>query len=312
MIAKTFSWRSLLLAAILLSAPCLASAQTPTIPTAEQLRMLYGDGRYHACLQEISRLLFLKGAAAANVNRPELLLLRGDCLVKLKDSRTALKAYQEAEKAATHDPETALWARAGVLILKNCRGLSYMPPGVQPIDVTTDDGWKQAAGAIYDNIWRNSQSDFRAAQSASDISPIIRVVPTITDLVALIRVSGADSSQLKPMAANIGQRARDIIGRLLNQLDGTTAAVERSADVVLNVTYTYSWYGGWPAVRQGLSTPDRDALSQVVDTASQAYDLALQGKEAAFLVGGNEDKWQATADWAADTRDHAQRILDAE
>src|SRR5271154_2783318 len=109
---KYYSWRYLLCVAIALSLPCLTSAQTATIPTAEQLWQMYDAGQYHPCLQQISRLLFLKGAAAANVNRQELLLLRGDCLVKLKDSRTALKAYQESEKAAAQDPETALQARS--------------------------------------------------------------------------------------------------------------------------------------------------------------------------------------------------------
>jgi hypothetical protein len=146
------------------------------------------------------------------------------------------------------------------------------------------------------------------------MGPIIRVVPTITNLVALIRVTGADTSQLVPTIRSIGQRARDMISRTLAQQDAATSSVEKNADVVLSVTIgPYPFYNGWsPTVRQGLNTPDRDALSKVIDTATQAYNLAVQGKRAAFLIGGEEGKWQAIIDQAIQTRDHAQRVSDAE
>ena len=313
MIVSLSFWRYLFAVSAILATASFAFSQTITVPTADQLRQMYDAGQYHPCLQEISRLLFLKGEIATHVDRPKLLLLRGDCLVKLKDSRTALKAYKDAEAAATLDPPTWLLARAGTVILQNCRGLTYMPPGIQPIDVTTDDGWKQAAAAIYNATWQRSQSSLAAAQSAQDIAAIHSVVPTITNLVALDRVTGADPSQLIPTVRSIGQRARDIIARFLAQQDQITSGVERNADVVLNVTLPYPWWGRWtPAVRQGLSTPDRDNLNQVVDSATQAYDLAMQGKKAAFLVGGMEGKWQELADFAIQVRDHAQRVLDAE
>jgi hypothetical protein len=308
-----FPGRYLFLAIVILAAASVGSAQTITIPSADQLRQMYVAGQYHPCLQEISRLLFLKGAVATNVDRPKLLLLRGDCLVKLKDSRTALKAYKDAEAAATLDPATWLSARAGTVILQNCRGLTYMPPAIQPIDVTTNDGWKQAAAAIYDATWQSSQGSLAAAQSAQDMSAIFPVVPIITNLVALNHVTGADPSQLIPTVRSIGARARDIIGQFLAQQDQITSTVKQNASVVLNVTLPYSWWNdGYPAVRQGLGTPDRDNLNQVIDSANQAYDLAMQGKKAASLIGGVEGKWQELADQAIQTRDRAQGVLDAE
>jgi hypothetical protein len=308
------SWRYLFVVMVILIVADLAPAQTITIPTTEQLRELYDVGQYHLCLQEISKLLFLKGEIATHVDRPKLLLLRGDCLVKLKDSRTAMKAFKDAEAAATLDPATWLLARAGTVILQNCRGLTYMPPAVDPIDVTTDNGWKQAAAAIFNATWQSSQSSLAAAQSAQDMSAIYPVVPTITNLVALNRVTGADPSQLIPTVRSIGQRAREVIRQFLAQQDQITSSVQQNANVVLNVTLPYSWWNQtWsPAVRQGLSTPDRDNLNQVIDSANQAYNLAMQGKKTAALVGGLEGKWQELADLAIQTRDRAQGVLDAE
>jgi hypothetical protein len=292
-----------------------AFAQTTKIPTADEVRQMYNDGKYHPCLQLISKLLYLKGDVARNVDKPKLLLLRGDCLVKLKDPRTALKAYQQAEKEATLDPRTALLARASALILQNCRGLTYMPAGATPIDVTTNDGWIQAGSAIYDSTWQNSQADLTAAQSAQDMKPIYKAVPAVTNLVALDEMTGRDPGQLIPTVRNIGRRARDIIKRFLDTQYDTVKAVESRANTVLNVTYgPYPWGAdGWsPAVRRGLETPDRDALNQVVDNCNQAFDLAVQGKKAAFLVGGDEGKWQLVADDAAQIRDRAQNVLNAE
>jgi hypothetical protein len=294
----------------------LSFAQTSKIPTAEDLRQLYNDKQYHPCLQMISKLLYLKGDVAKNnVDRPKLYVLRGDCMVKLKDSRTALKAYQQAEKEATDDPQTALQARASSLILQNCKGLTYMPAGLTPIDVTTDDGWIQAANAIYDSMLQSSKSDLAAAQSAQDMGPIRKVLPVIANLVALDQLTGRDSGQLVPTVSSIGQRARGIITRFLDNQAATVQAVESRANTVLNYTLgPYPWgVDNWsPSVRRGLETPDRDALTAVVDNCNQALDLAMRGKEGAVLLGGDVGKWQAVADDAAQIRDRAQRVLDAE
>jgi hypothetical protein len=308
--------RYMLLFVVCMSLANASFAQTSKIPTAEDLRQMYSDGQYHATLQMISRLLFLKGDAAKNVDRPKLFLLRGDSLVRLGDARRAMTAFQDAEREASpQDPQTALQARASIVILENSRGLTYMPPGITPIDLKTNDGWIQAANAIYDSMWRSSQADLQAAQSAQDMGPIRKVVPTIANLVALDQLTGRDAGQLIPTVRNVGQRARDIITRFLNDQHATVQAVESRADTVLNVDIgTYAWGGGsWsPTVRRGLETPDRDALSAVIDNCNQAFDLALRGKEAAVLLGGEVGKWQIVVDDAAQIRDRAQRVMDAE
>jgi hypothetical protein len=310
---KLLSWRWLLILLAVL-ATGQAWAQTVTIPTAAQLRELYTAGQYHPCLQQISRLLFLKGAPAAGVDRAALLLLRGDCLVRLGDSRTALKAYKSAEAAAADDPPTALRARGSALILQNCRGLTFVPADAPPLDVTADDGWKQASVSLFTSTWQNSQNDLKAAQTAQDLGLIAKVVPQVTDLFALAEVSGVDDSQLVALARSIGQRGRDIIGRVLAQQSEAIANVQQNADVILSTTIGPTTWGGGSGitVRQGLSTPDRDTLSKIVDVCDQAYNVAVQGREAAFRVGGNEGKWQEVADQAAQLRDHAQDVLNAE
>jgi hypothetical protein len=316
MTMRIWCWRCVLVMAVAMLPIRRASAQSAAIPTTDDLRAVYDAGQYHACLQEISRLLFLKGAPAEGVDRAKLLLLRGHCLVKLKDRRTALKALADAEKQArvAFDPETALRARAAILILDNCRGLTYMPAGAEPIDVTSEDGWKAAAGSIYDAMWQDSRADLRAAATAQEMAPIFKVVPTLTDLVALGHVSDRDPGELSPLGRKIGGRAREVILRVLAEQDHATARIEANADVVLSTTVGPIWgkkRWGWP-IRRGLATPDRDALTKIIDIANQAFDMAVQAREVAFLLGGDMDRWQAVVDQAVRTRDYAQYVLDAE
>jgi len=315
MTMRIWFWQCVLVMTLAMLPMRRAAAQPAAIPTTDDLRAVYDAGQYHACLQEISRLLFLKGAPAEGVDRAKL-LLRGHCLVKLKDRRTALKAFADAEKQARvdFDPETALRARAGILILDNCRGLTFMPGGAGPIDVASDDGWKAAAGSIYDAMWHDSRADLRAASTAQEMAPIFRVVPTLTDLVALGHVSQRDPGELAPLGRKIGSRAREVILRVLAEQDHATARIEANADVVLSTTVgpirgKKRW--GWP-IRRGLATPDRDALTNIIDIANQAFDMAVQAREVAFLLGGDMDRWQAVADQAVRTRDYAQYVLDAE
>ena len=235
--------------------------------------------------------------------------MRGDCLVKLGDSRTALKAFTQAE--ASDDTETSLKAHAGVVILQSCRGLSYMPRGVEPIDVTTNQGWSQAAGAIFDVKYRASQKEIKAAETAQEMAPIISVVPTITDLTALNLVAGGDSGQFAASFRSIGQRARDIISRELAKQDRIIAQIEQRADTIVQTSH--SWGYGWSIdIRAGLGTNERDALNQVVAVAQQANTLAVDGKQMANILGGDEPSWQAVIDAAFGTADRAQSVLDAE
>src|SRR5689334_24823234 len=107
-----------LVAICLIKSSSDALAQTtPPMPTMQDLREMYAAAQYRTCAQQVARVLNAKTPDAQQLDRGELLALRGDCLVKLGDRAGAIKAYADAQKSG--NPDVWSHARAMELLLKS-------------------------------------------------------------------------------------------------------------------------------------------------------------------------------------------------
>src|SRR5207302_4158877 len=103
----------------------LAVAAAPAAPaealaTSDELRQLFKDKQYQPLLQKLQRVLLLKGDAAKPYDRCELLMLKGETHLQLKEQSLAATSYAEAVKAidAQTDAKEAASAQATVLLVK--------------------------------------------------------------------------------------------------------------------------------------------------------------------------------------------------
>src|SRR5881394_4012322 len=99
-------WIDFLTIAMTMIGTLSASAQ----PSAnlEELHRLVAEQQYAPALQKITAALALKGPAAKSVDRFQLFMLKGECLLQTKATRLALDAYAAAIKEAASDRDRSL------------------------------------------------------------------------------------------------------------------------------------------------------------------------------------------------------------
>ena len=111
---------------------------------------MYDAKQYRTCLQQIGRVLQLRGDAARPYDPASLQLLRGECLVQLQDRSTAMLAFSTAEKSP--DLQQAAQARAMSLLLSRSPGFIYTPKAAADARAAADAS--NAEGLGNPALWR--------------------------------------------------------------------------------------------------------------------------------------------------------------
>src|ERR1035437_3345318 len=112
----------------------VARAEEPPLPTAAEIKNLVDAGQYKDALKPISRALALKGPAAAPYVRPDLWILRAECLLQLKqDQQGALAALEQARKDAFGERKFEKMAEptALTMLIQKSNAYKYTPRGAK-------------------------------------------------------------------------------------------------------------------------------------------------------------------------------------
>jgi hypothetical protein len=294
--------------AILLCVCQFASAQAQPVPTPQELQQMFDAKQYHTCLQQIARVLRVKGDAASAYDPDQLQLLRGECFIRLGDRAQAIRAFTTAQKSANHS--MALTARANLLIVQASPAFKY-DAGSGTIDIAEPQSRKQAMLALFSRELQKADPAIRAAQNAQSLAPIIAVVPKLKDLTALEMTATGEDKQIFPAFAQVGARARDLVGGALQALDSQIATIEHRANEPISSSVNGSAW--WVTVgHRGLDSPDRAALDEAYTGAQQIYDVSLHGQMTAEALNGNVDRWKELVSFASQVLTHARNVADLE
>ena len=179
------TWVSICLIAALTFAIEARAADPEPLPTPEQLHKLFNDGQYQPLLQKLVRVLQLKGTAAQGYDRIDLLMLRGEVFLRLKQQPKAIESFDAAltEIAAADpkspvDPKVAAVARATELLVKQSKQYVYTPKtmkvGVpsQPVSVLDMAQRKAGFAALLADMTADLTPKAKAAKSANRWCPL--------------------------------------------------------------------------------------------------------------------------------------------
>src|SRR3954462_10442462 len=119
------------LAIIMLAGASPAQVAAPSLP--DQIQKIMDSKAYRPALQTIAQVL----PTAAQGDKYALLMMRGECLLQLKDGATAILAFDQAAAAAGSNPPSEA-ARATSLLIRKSAGLVYTPRTSDrtPLDIT--------------------------------------------------------------------------------------------------------------------------------------------------------------------------------
>ena len=241
---------------------------TDALPTLSEMRASFEDGDYPRTLQQVARALAVKGDAAGQYERHELLMLKGEAHLRLKNITAASAAFEEAARSATHAKAVAVGTVSAELVRRS-RNLQYTPPATkkekgaaaaakaEPIDITDADGRARAVAAMLDDAKGRVAADVKAARAGTTLPPIVDALAMVRDLRLLELAAGDESGAAGEMAAGLAERARTLAERPVQTMAERVATIEKVASRAYTDYTPRRSRGGSPVTRvtSGLTGP---------------------------------------------------------
>jgi hypothetical protein len=289
---------ALLMTLVLLSArPSAALAAEPEqLPSMEDLHKLFDDGQYQPLLNKLARVLQLKGNAAAPYDRVDLLLLRAEALLQLKQTSSCLAATNEAVKAITDqtDPKLTARARATAILFKRMQAFNFTaktaPKGQAPKPISLLDLSlrKSAFEALLPDVEAEVTAKAKGARSAKNLLPIVDAIRNIGDLRAVeVMAEKEDAGTSQKLADDLAGEAQTLMADALKTMDKRVAALDDDANQVVSTYSAYTQQSGGsvgsrigPAIgptgptqinyhKKGIDTNASRELNGIIDTCGK-------------------------------------------
>jgi len=293
----------LILCLALLTPRVLAQAAT-----LEDARFDYAKGDYRAALQKTNKLLSTTLAPPSAGDKYEILNLRAESQLQLKDRTGAVSSFKSAVKCAA-DLNQFSSARANALIVERSSMGRYIPAygvGKEPIDIVAPDTRREAMAALRDELWSKNKRQIETALKATTLPPIEKAFVPLADMYCLELAATGQSNETAQMMRDLGQQTyrlmRDEITRYAPQIEQLSLTANSSG----------GGNGRWDDGPRGLFSTERNDLKNSVSYLAKLRDRAAEYRTAASKLGGNEQRWDGLVVDITDTLAVAEALLNGQ
>ena len=257
-----------------------AAPPAPPLPTPEQIDTLFADGDYPQALRQIGLALSARGDMAALYDRHDLLVLKGETHLRLKNPAAAADAFDEAARW-TKDETKASVDRATAELFRRSKAGKYVPaakkgePAPQPIDVIDPAARKAAFAALFEQTRPRVAAAAKAARQSNKLPVMYQALVTVRDLQALEVAATGEHFASAEIAADLGSRAVALMGRAVAERERTVTALEQSsAQVVQDVVFAGGRAEPVASGPRGLTRDETRRLRQIADDCGRVGRLA--------------------------------------
>lgn len=288
------------LLAILILVPMTRAAES-TGDSPDQLKQLFDSGKYTELLPKLNRALALKGPAAAQYQRYDLLDMKGESLLRMHSSGPAALAFMEAATVA-EKPEDAAIATATAALIKQSSGLKYTPQTradkstsrPAPIDIVDPESRKEAFAAFSTDLFTKAKPRVDAASHAQTLAQVIRAAQGLGDLRPVEVAATGSDTQSKQMLGDLGTKASQLIDGALDQMAARVTAIGEQAKRKPGTAGENALGGGnakpngqpYQAPAPGLTMAEVEELHRIIGNATQ-LGMAAKNMSATFGESGD-------------------------
>jgi len=272
---------------VALATLALVGAAPPQDASPEAARADAARGDHRAALQKVARLLTPPNEPLPN-DRYELLMLKAECQLQLKDRLGSVATFKSAAKAAANPAQLAA-ARADAVIVDRSFGGTYTPAfavGESPIDVLPPESRQKAMARLQQELWTKNARDLDQAMRADTLPPIERVFTAIADAYCLELATTGEAKQTGPAMRELGARA-------FRLMDAEAVRCARFVDGLTQLANSAQGYGGWNVAARGLVPAERNQLRETAAYLVKLQARTREYREAAARLGGDPQKWDA-------------------
>ena len=281
---------------------CPLAAQNAS--SLDDLRGLIASGKSREALDQINKQLFPTPQDPAL--KYELLMLKGESQLQLKDRMGASTAFRSAVTAA-QDPMQIAAARANALIVEKSNMGMYKPRSAlssTPIDIMQLDARKQAMLAMADDLSKQYKGQIDSALTATSLPPIEKVFTPVADIYFLQTFATGQPGEMDKTLRELGARAfklmQSAIGTTVERIDYLTQVANSSSSSSQN----------WNVTRMGLTSQQRDEVKAMIPFLNQIRQRASEYRGIAARLGGDKEKWEGIVADAVDAASQAESLYD--
>jgi len=309
------------------------SASAQQSANLEELQRLVSEQQYAPALQKITAALALKGPAAKSVDRYQLFMLKGECLLQTKATRLALDAYAAAIKEAASDRDRSL-AEAHETLVKESKGFAYTPksssaaaPPASPnvakprpaaIDILNLESRRKAFAALLADELAANDAKIKAAKVGKALPPIAQLFGPLSKMegieLASLNDSGGEAVKVKAVRGELIDAAKKIVAEALRGMSKRLSEIDKSANTFVEFYQESIDAFARPVMtkmykKKGLTDPQTQELTQ---TSATCDKLAPALTELARGLGAQEKTFEPFSDEAARIRKEVDRVLDTD
>jgi hypothetical protein len=293
----------------------------------EELHRLVDERQYAPALQKITASLALKGQAAKTVDRYQLFMLKGECLLQTKATRLALDAYAAATKEAANDHDRVL-AEAHETLVKESKGFAYTPrtaatPGAEkarpaPIDILNIDSRRKAFAALLTDELATNDAKIKAAKTGKALPPIAQLFAPLARMEGFELASTAggtgEAVKVKAVRAELTDASKKIVAEALRQMSKRLGEIDKSANTFVEFYQESVDALARPVMtkmykKKGLTDPQTKELSETNATCDKLVPALA---ELAKGLAAEDKTFEPFSDEAARIRKEVDRVLDTD
>ncbi|MGN6506908.1 MAG: hypothetical protein ACTHM6_15240 [Tepidisphaeraceae bacterium] len=256
----------------------LGAARADELPTPADLQKLAGEKNWTGLLQATTRVLALRGDAAAAYNRVDVWMLKAEAQLQSNQYSAASESFTHAAAEKTATPEQADWGTAMAAVLKKSDRRGYQPkptrevPHPAAIDIFTPANRKQAVAALLGAENEDLARKITKYQTTLEQGPVMDMVKQVKTMAPLDRVANGTAEQTDALQKTI---CGNWVAAVQTWSDTSMKKIEDLNEIASKmVQQQYRDRLGNIQVRQqktGLTSPQQ---KQLTDIENQAKGLA--------------------------------------
>jgi hypothetical protein len=277
-------------------APATPAASAATSPMIAQLQEQLNAGQAQEVSRQVARLLAMKGDAAQQYDRYDLLMLRGEAALRMKQNSVAMQSFAEAQKETTDDQKKAI-ARGTEILVRKSKQTGYTPrvgvrpaPGEKPagpMPIIEEADRKAALEALLADEMTAVQPKLNAAKNATALPPLADAAKLLGDVRAIEIAGTGASEKAQSLGADIGGKAHGMINDALRNMEDRVEEIWTSASKQSNA------YGQLVASQgmMGMTSIEANDLKGIMQTCEKLMPTAA---DFAAATGSAELKSDST------------------
>jgi len=288
--------------------------------TADDVKKMVDDGKYRDALKELLRILTLKGPAAEGYNRYDMLMLKAESQLQIRQLPAAIATYKDARAQALADkkPDQVALPSAMAELLRRSPAYEYRPPnpdGGSPISVLDKTLRKAAFSKLLDDELPAVQRKVPLLAKVSTMEPVIDAANVVGTLRALEIAATGDTAQTGELVSDVRDQAVRLMGGAVDEMQARADIIQKHANQQItenvpqyDMVHGKSWLQQMTHLK-GPTAAERQSLNDMFTTCEKIQGASRQIADA---LGTEFDAMSGIANKAEAVKKEAAAILRAD